>query len=44
MEIDYFIAGPEMKANRASAKTMQMMQNDYSDVFTRTGCFKGTFY
>ena len=42
--MDYFMAGLEMKADRvASAKTEQILCNDYSDVFTGNGYFKGTF-
>ena len=45
MEVDYFIAGPEMEADKvASAKTTQKIQNDYSDVFTGLRCFKDTFF
>ena len=27
----------------ASAKTVQIMHNDYGDIFTGIGCFKGKF-
>ena len=43
-EIHYFIAGLEMEADRmASPITMQIVHNDYGDLFTGIGCFKGTF-
>ena len=35
MEVDYFMAGLKIDANRmANAKTTWMMHNDYSDAFT----------
>ena len=38
MEIDYFIGGPQVKANRvASTKNPQIMHNSYSDLFTEIG-------
>ena len=44
MEIDHLIAGLETKDNGvASAKTTQIMHNDYSDIFIGNGCLKGTF-
>ena len=43
-EIDYSSAGPDMEANRVtSLETTQKMYNEYSDIFTRIECFKGTF-
>ena len=44
MEIDYFIAGQDKKANMAtSAKATWELHNKHSDVFTGTWCIKGTF-
>ena len=43
-EIDYFTVGPHMGADEvASAETTQKIQNEYSNVFTQIGCFKGIF-
>ena len=44
MDIDHLIVGLEMEADRvANLKKAQVIQNDYSDVFTVIACFKGTF-
>ena len=41
--MDYFVAGPDKKANMApSAKTTQELHSKYSDLFSGIGCFKGT--
>ena len=44
-KIDYVIAGPSTEVDReTSAETMLKMQDEFSDVFTAVGCFKGTAY
>ena len=44
-EIDYFIAGLETEADRAtSEKTTKTMHNKYSHIFTGKGCSKIHFY
>ena len=42
-EIDYFIAGLGIEANRAArVGTMQKIHKEYSDVLMGIWCFKGT--
>ena len=43
-EIDYFIEGGDMEANKAaSAETTQTIHNEYSDIYAGIVCFRGTF-
>ena len=42
--MDYFIVVPDMEADSAtSVETTQEIHNEYINVFTEIGCFKGTF-
>ena len=44
-EINYFITSPGMKADRVvTAKTTIQEHEEFSNVFTGIGCFKGTAY
>ena len=44
VEAEYIIPGPITQTDWAtSAKTKIKIQNEFSDIFTGTGCFKGTF-
>ena len=41
MEIDYFIAGLEIEADRVASAKNNIIHDDNSNLFTGIGCFKG---
>ena len=42
--ITYFLTGPNREADRrASTKIIKLMYNEFPDVFSGKGCFKGAF-
>ena len=43
-KINYFLPGPNQNNDkRVSAEITLQLQKDFKDVFTRIGCFDGTF-
>ena len=43
-KINYFFPGPNQDNDkRVSPEITQQLQRDFKDVFTRVGCFDGTF-